>query len=125
MRKSNLPPEVVIDLALEILDIASRKLAPSPINRQAIGLGAARWRDIDAEQRSEIMRRAVEARWAKRRKSARLQNRRSSTALRSHSHGMLLQAYVGGVVDTCCTRLSYWSFEKAFSCVQTRFLDEI
>ena len=68
MRKSNLPPEVVIDLALEILDIASRKLAPSPINRQAIGLGAARWRNIDPEQRSQIMRRAVEARWAKQRK---------------------------------------------------------
>ena len=32
MRKSGLPPEVLIDLALEILDLASRKLAPSPIS---------------------------------------------------------------------------------------------
>lgn len=68
MRKSGLPPEVLIDLALEILDLASRKLAPSPISRQAVGLGAARWRNIDPEERSTIMRRAVEARWAKHRK---------------------------------------------------------
>ena len=68
MRKSGLPPEVLIDLALEILDLASRKLAPSPISRQAVGLGAARWRNIDPEERSKIMRSAVEARWAKHRK---------------------------------------------------------
>ncbi len=68
MRKSGLPPEVLVDLALEILDLASRKLAPSPISRQAVGLGAARWRNVDAVERSEIMRRAVEVRWAKHRK---------------------------------------------------------
>ena len=28
MRQSGLPPEVVLDLALEMLDIASRKLSP-------------------------------------------------------------------------------------------------
>jgi hypothetical protein len=64
-----LPPEVLIDLALEILDLAAKKLAPSPISRQAVGLGAARWRNVDPEERSEIMRRAVEARWAKHRKA--------------------------------------------------------
>jgi hypothetical protein len=68
MRKSGLPPEVVLDLALEILDLASRKLVPTPISRQAVGLGAARWRNVTPEERSEIMRRAVEARWAKHRK---------------------------------------------------------
>lgn len=67
-KKSGLPPEAVIDLALEILEIASARLAPSPISRQAVGLGAARWRNVDPAQRSEIMRRAVEARWAKHRK---------------------------------------------------------
>lgn len=67
-RKSGLPPEAIVDLALEILDIASQRLAPSPINRQAVGLGTARWRNVDPEQRSAIMRRAVEARWAKHRK---------------------------------------------------------
>ena len=67
VRKSGLPPEVLVDLALEILDLASRKLAPSAVSRQAVGLGAARWRNVDAEERSRIMRRAVEARWAKQR----------------------------------------------------------
>ncbi|MGE3510285.1 MAG: hypothetical protein AB7N65_15555 [Vicinamibacterales bacterium] len=67
VRKSGLPPEVLVDLALEILDLASRKLAPSAISRQAVGLGAARWRNVDPEERSRIMRRAVEARWAKQR----------------------------------------------------------
>lgn len=67
VRKTGLPPEVLVDLALEILDLASRRLAPSAVSRQAVGLGAARWRNVDPEERSRIMRRAVEARWAKRR----------------------------------------------------------
>jgi hypothetical protein len=54
-----------MDLALEILDITSRKLSPSPIKRQAVGLGAARWRDVGPEERSEALRRAAQARWAK------------------------------------------------------------
>src|SRR5262245_31814611 len=66
IRQSGLPPEALIDLALEILDIASRKLSPPPIKRQAIGLGAARWRNVDAQARSEALRRVVQARWAKR-----------------------------------------------------------
>ena len=68
MRQTNLPPEILIDLALEILDIASRKLSPNPIQRQAVGLGAARWRNVSPEERSEAMRRAVQARWAKQRR---------------------------------------------------------
>ena len=38
IKQSGLPVEVVLDFALELLDIASRRLAPSPINRQAVGL---------------------------------------------------------------------------------------
>ena len=71
MRQSGLPPEVLIDLALEMLDIASRKLSPSPIKRQAVGLGAARWRNVSAEVRSETLRKAAQARWAKHRRSDR------------------------------------------------------
>ena len=67
MRQTGLPPEVLIDLALEILDIASRKLSPSPIRRQAVGLGAARWRNVSPEERSALLRRAAQARWAKHR----------------------------------------------------------
>jgi hypothetical protein len=70
MRQSGLPVEVVLDLALEILDIASRRLAPSPLNRQAVGLGTARWRNVSPEARSEALRRAAQARWSKRRADA-------------------------------------------------------
>src|SRR4051812_8306855 len=69
MRQSGLPPEILLDLALEMLDLASRKLSPSPIKRQAIGLGAARWRNVGKEERSETLRRAAQARWAKPRPS--------------------------------------------------------
>jgi hypothetical protein len=69
MRQTGLPPEVLLDLALEMLDIASRKLSPSPVKRQAVGLGAARWRNVGPEERSEALRRAAQARWAKPRRS--------------------------------------------------------
>ena len=71
MRQSGLPMEVVLDLGLELLDIASRKLAPTPLNRQAVGLGTARWRNVGPEERSEALRRAAQARWAKPRGAAR------------------------------------------------------
>ena len=71
IKQTGLPPEVLLDLALEMLDIASRKLSPSPIKRQAIGLGAARWRNVGPEERSEVLRRAAQARWAKHRRSGR------------------------------------------------------
>ena len=70
LKQTGLPVEVVIDLALELLDIASRKLAPSPINRQAVGLGTARWRNVGPEERSEALRKAAQARWAKPRRNA-------------------------------------------------------
>ena len=69
MRQSGLPPEVLLDLALEMLDLASRKLSPSPIQRTAVGLGAARWRNVSPEERSEALRQAAQARWSKHRKA--------------------------------------------------------
>jgi len=68
MRETGLPPEVILDLALELVDIAARKLAPPPVKRFALGLGAARWRNVSSRERSEILRRAAQARWAKHRK---------------------------------------------------------
>jgi hypothetical protein len=65
MRHTGLPPEVLLDLAIEMLDLASRKLSPEPIHRTAVGLGAARWRNVSPEERSKTMRRAAQARWAK------------------------------------------------------------
>ena len=68
MRHTGLPAEVLIDLAIELLDIASRKLSPSPIKRTAMGLGVARWRNVSADERSRLLRIAVQARWAKKRR---------------------------------------------------------
>jgi hypothetical protein len=67
MRDTDLPPEVLLDLAIELLVIISRKLAAAPIRRTAMSLGAARWRHVSAKKRSELLRRTVQARWAKHR----------------------------------------------------------
>jgi hypothetical protein len=69
VRQTGLPPEALLDLALELVDIASRKIAPPPIQKTAVGLGAARWRDVSPEERSEALRRVAQARWAKHRRS--------------------------------------------------------
>src|SRR6266508_1629175 len=67
-KQTGLPAEVLLDLALEIVDIASRRLSPPPLKRTAVGLGAARWRNVSAKDRSELLRRVVQARWAKHRR---------------------------------------------------------
>ena len=69
MRQTGLPPETLLDLAIEMLDLASRKLSPTPIQRTAVGLGTARWRNVSPEDRSEALRRTAQARWAKRPKT--------------------------------------------------------
>jgi hypothetical protein len=71
MRHTGLPPEVLLDLAIELLDIASRKLSPEPFRRTALSLGAARWRHVSPEDRSKALRKAAQARWAKHRPSRR------------------------------------------------------
>jgi hypothetical protein len=69
MRHTGLPPEVLLDVALELLDIASLNLSPDPIRRTAVGLGTARWRHVSPEERSKALRKAAQARWAKHRSS--------------------------------------------------------
>jgi hypothetical protein len=71
MRQTRLPPEVLLDLAIELLDIASRKLAPEPLRRTAVSLGSARWRNVSPEERSKALRKAAQARWGKPRPSRR------------------------------------------------------
>src|ERR1700687_3127628 len=71
IRHTGLPPEVLLDLAIELLDIASRKLAPEPLRRTAVSLGAARWRHVSPEERSKALRKAAQARWGKHRPSRR------------------------------------------------------
>ena len=68
MRHTVLAPETLLDLAIELLDIASRRLSPEPIHRTAVGLGAARWRNVGPEERSKALRKAAQARWAKEKK---------------------------------------------------------
>src|SRR6478672_2896857 len=68
VKYTGLPAEVLMDLAIELLDIASGKLSPTPIKRTAVGLGAARWRNVSPEELSELLRRVVQARWAKQRR---------------------------------------------------------
>ena len=68
MRLPGLPPEAVLDLAFELVDIAAQKIALPPIRRKAVGLGAARWRHVSPEERSEELRRVAQARWAKHRR---------------------------------------------------------
>ena len=75
MRRTGLPPEVLLDLAIEMLDLASRKLSPPAIQRTAVGLGTARWRNVSAEERSRVMREAAQARWEKHRDSTGKQGR--------------------------------------------------
>ena len=70
VRETGLPAEALLDLALELLDIASRKLSPPPLKRTAVELGAARWRNVSPEVRSEVLRRAAQARWDKHRRAA-------------------------------------------------------
>jgi hypothetical protein len=65
VKRTGLPAEPLLDLAIEMLDLTSRKLSPPPIQRTAVGLGAARWRHVSSTVRSEVMRRVVQARWEK------------------------------------------------------------
>ena len=67
MKHTGLPAEVLLDLAIELVDIASRKLSPAPFRRTAIELASARWQKVSPEERSEELRRVVQARWAKHR----------------------------------------------------------
>lgn len=75
MKQTGLPPEVLLDLALEMLDLASRKLSPPPEKRQAVGLGTARWRNVSPEERSRILQAAAKARWAGHEKGERKKGR--------------------------------------------------
>lgn len=81
MRQTGLPPSEILDLALELLDIASQRIAPSPIHRTAVGLGAARWRNVSAEERSRVLRAVAQARWAKHRGQMGSEEERTGSAV--------------------------------------------
>jgi hemerythrin-like domain-containing protein len=81
VRRTGLPPEALLDLAIDLLELASSTLLTSPIHRTAVALGAARWRNVSAEARSEALRRAAQARWAKRRAAAGTESARAGGAV--------------------------------------------
>jgi hypothetical protein len=66
VRATGLAPEALLNLALDMLELASSGLAIEPEKRTAVALATARWRHIGPEARSAAGRRAVEARWRKR-----------------------------------------------------------
>jgi hypothetical protein len=65
MRHTGLPADALLDLALEVLDITSRRLSPPPIDKPAVALAAARWRKMSRKERSDELRRVALARWQK------------------------------------------------------------
>ena len=64
VRTTKLPPEVLVEVALELAETAVQRLAPA-VSGAGIGLATARWRNVSREARSEVMRRVARARWAK------------------------------------------------------------
>ena len=67
VKRTGLPAEALLDLAMQLLDVTTIAFSSTPIHRTAVALGAARWRNVSAAERSELARLAVQARWAKHR----------------------------------------------------------
>lgn len=59
-------PETIIDIGLEFVALGVRGLLSSPLRRTAQQMASKRWEGVTHEQRSEQLRRAARARWAKR-----------------------------------------------------------
>jgi hypothetical protein len=66
VRTTGLAPEALLNLALDMLELASSGLMIEPEKRTAVALATARWRNVGPEARTAAGRRAVEARWRKR-----------------------------------------------------------
>ncbi len=67
MRRTQLPAEAALDLALRMLELAAEGLLLEPVEPTAVGLATARWRNVSPEERSREGRRRVQARWEKHR----------------------------------------------------------
>lgn len=62
---TGLPPEPLIDLALEMLGTVCRRFGRAPDDTKPVGLATARWQKIRPGERSNTLRRAALARWAR------------------------------------------------------------
>jgi hypothetical protein len=61
---TELPPEALLDLALELLETLERRLPPE--TQVPVGLATERWRRSSAQDRSAALRRVARARWHRR-----------------------------------------------------------
>lgn len=59
------PPEILIDIGLEFIELGVRAFFAPPLRRRAQQLASMRWENVTPEQRSEQLRRGAQARWAK------------------------------------------------------------
>jgi hypothetical protein len=61
-RHAQLPPEALLDLALDLLEVLNRRLTLT--SQPAVGLATDRWKRLSAQARSAALRRVAQARWA-------------------------------------------------------------
>lgn len=61
VRQAQLPPEALLDLALDLLEVLNRHLAPE--SQTTTGLASRRWQRLSADERSEVLRKVAQARW--------------------------------------------------------------
>jgi hypothetical protein len=60
-RDAQLPPEALLDLALDLLEVLNRRLTLT--SQPAVGLATERWKRLSAQARSDALRRVAQARW--------------------------------------------------------------
>lgn len=64
-KKTSMPPEALLDLAIELLECVAGRLSPYPVDSKPLpGLASGRWRTTPPAERSNILRRVAQARWA-------------------------------------------------------------
>ena len=64
-KKTSMPPEALLDVAIELLECVVGRLSPYPTDSKPLpGLASGRWRTTPPEERSKILRRVAQARWA-------------------------------------------------------------
>lgn len=64
VRETQLPPEPLLDLALDLLEALSRHVTPG--TQRAVGLATERWKRWSAQERSDALRQVAQVRWDRR-----------------------------------------------------------
>ena len=63
-RHAQLPPEALLDLGLDLLEVLNRHLTPTSV--PSVGLATGRWNRLSPQERSDALRKVAQARWARR-----------------------------------------------------------